>query len=139
RFFSISSLEHHICSTHRNESLRRCPLGWTTLNTNGSVYPQSGNAAADVLIHDNLRCYYKAFSVNLGRCSIIRAERRGIIVGLDVAWEVGIWKVACQLDSQMVVALISNNGASSHPHATKVLTIWNILQHDWAITNVRTI
>ncbi|CAN1325252.1 Putative ribonuclease H protein At1g65750 [Linum perenne] len=63
------------------------PPQWHVLNTDGSVLPDSGRAAVGGVVRDELRRCKLAFSVNLGRCSITRAELRGIIVGLDIAWE----------------------------------------------------
>ncbi|CAN1856235.1 Putative ribonuclease H protein At1g65750, partial [Linum perenne] len=50
-----------------------------------------------------------AFSVNLGRCSITRAELRGLIAGLDLSWDRGWRKVAVQCDSRVAIALLSKN------------------------------
>ncbi|CAN1165453.1 Putative ribonuclease H protein At1g65750 [Linum perenne] len=61
------------------------PEGWVTINTDGSVLQSSGNATAGGLIRDHLGHCFSAFSANLGRCSITRAELRGILHGLEEA------------------------------------------------------
>ncbi|CAN1344914.1 Putative ribonuclease H protein At1g65750, partial [Linum perenne] len=76
----------------------------------------------------------RAFTVNLGRCSITRAELRGILVGLDVVWEVGIRKVAVQVDSRVTIALIYGVDNTLHQHASEVSSIRALLQRDWEVT-----
>ncbi|CAN1128973.1 Putative ribonuclease H protein At1g65750 [Linum perenne] len=92
------------------------PIGWAVLNTDGSVLPQSNSAAAGGLVRDEFGCCLAAFSGNLGRCSITRAELRGLIVGLDLAWEVGIRKLVARVDSTTVINLINAEEEPSHQH-----------------------
>ncbi|CAN1173011.1 Putative ribonuclease H protein At1g65750 [Linum perenne] len=107
--------------------------GWV-LNTDGSVLPTSGSAAAGGLLRDGLGRCTRAFTVNLGRCSITRAELRGILVGLDVVWEVGIRKVEVQVDSRVAIALIYGADNTLHQHASEVSSIRALLQRDWEVT-----
>ncbi|CAN1274381.1 Putative ribonuclease H protein At1g65750 [Linum perenne] len=72
--------------------------------------------------------------VNLGRCSITRAELRGVIGGLTMAWDMGARRVMVQVDSQVAIALISEKGAPCHQHAGEVITIRKLLQRDWEVT-----
>ncbi|CAN1186310.1 Putative ribonuclease H protein At1g65750 [Linum perenne] len=67
-----------------------------------------------------------AFSTNLGRCSITRAELRGIIGGLNLAWDVGARRVMVQVDSRAAVSLISN--------AREVTLIHQLLNREWEVT-----
>ncbi|CAN1147551.1 Putative ribonuclease H protein At1g65750 [Linum perenne] len=69
------------------------PEGWVTVNTDGSVVQPSGNTSTGGLIRDHLGHCSLAFSANLGKCSITRAEMRGILHGLEFSWSSG-----CQLD-----------------------------------------
>ncbi|CAN1147549.1 Putative ribonuclease H protein At1g65750 [Linum perenne] len=59
------------------------PEGWVTVNTDGSVVQPSGNTSTGGLIRDHLGHCSLAFSANLGKCSITRAEMRGILHGLE--------------------------------------------------------
>ncbi|CAN1181677.1 Putative ribonuclease H protein At1g65750, partial [Linum perenne] len=104
------------------------------LNTDGSVLPGSGSAAAGGVVRDELGRCSSAFSVNLGRCSVTRAELRGMIVGLDVVWETGIRRVVVQTDYMVAMTLIKGTRAMCHQHAGEVSTIRMILQHDWEVT-----
>ncbi|CAN1141919.1 Putative ribonuclease H protein At1g65750 [Linum perenne] len=107
---------------------------WHVLNTDGSVLPQLGSAAAGGVLRDESGRGLAAFSANLGRCSITRAELRGIMIGLDVAWEVGIRKVAVQVDSKAAISLINEPGVPCQQHAAEVVAILKLLQPDWEVT-----
>ncbi|CAN1799141.1 Putative ribonuclease H protein At1g65750 [Linum perenne] len=75
------------------------PQEWVTLNSDGSVISASGQAAAGGLIRDHQGRCLAAFTLNLGKCSITRAELRGAVSGLQLAWERGYRKIQLQLDS----------------------------------------
>ncbi|CAN1354630.1 Putative ribonuclease H protein At1g65750, partial [Linum perenne] len=102
------------------------PEDWIVLNTDGSVLKESGSAAAGGLIRDALGRCLAAFSVNLGRCSITRAELRGLIAGLDLSWDRGWRKVAVQCDSRVAIALLSK--------ITEVRAFRNLMLRDWEVT-----
>ncbi|CAN1165457.1 Putative ribonuclease H protein At1g65750, partial [Linum perenne] len=93
------------------------PEGWVTINTDGSVLQSSGNATAGGLIRDHLGHCFSAFSANLGRCSITRAELRGILHGLEFSWSYGYKKVRLHTDSQSAVLLI----LAEDPHYINML------------------
>ncbi|CAL1403678.1 unnamed protein product [Linum trigynum] len=76
---------HQHCLPARTEELiswKPPPAEWVTLNTDGFVLPNSGHATAGGLIRDHLGRYFAAFAMNLGVCSITRAELRGAVEGL---------------------------------------------------------
>ncbi|CAN1180946.1 Putative ribonuclease H protein At1g65750 [Linum perenne] len=54
--------------------------------------------------------------MNLGRCSITRAEIRGAVEGLRRAWEAGFRKVALQMDSQAAITLLTSIGNMTVTH-----------------------
>ncbi|CAN1163588.1 Putative ribonuclease H protein At1g65750 [Linum perenne] len=133
----LGTVHHGIMKLHRHrvEIARDSgPPDWVVLNTDGYVLPDSGSAAAGGLLRDSLGRCTRAFTVNLGRCSITRAELRGIFVGLDVAWEVGIQKVAVKGDSQAAISLISGFDEPNHQHASEVVAIRERLKRDWEVT-----
>ncbi|CAN1256296.1 Putative ribonuclease H protein At1g65750 [Linum perenne] len=53
--------------------------GWFTLNSDGSLYLQNNRAAAGGIIRDCGGNYVSSYAINLGSCSIMRAEIRGIL------------------------------------------------------------
>ncbi|CAN1165102.1 Putative ribonuclease H protein At1g65750 [Linum perenne] len=46
----------------------------------------------------------------------MRAELRGIIIGLQIAWENGFRKVDARIDSQAILTLIKDNESATHQH-----------------------
>ncbi|CAN1291604.1 Putative ribonuclease H protein At1g65750, partial [Linum perenne] len=92
------------------------PPEWVTLNSDGSVLSESGQAAAGGLIRDYQGHCLAAFSKNLGICSIIRAELRGVVSGLQLAWDRGYRKVQLQIDSQCAVLLLQSDDRTDHLH-----------------------
>ncbi|CAN1186305.1 Putative ribonuclease H protein At1g65750 [Linum perenne] len=110
------------------------PPDWVVLNTDGSVMLNTSNAAAGGLLRTDMGRCIAAFSTNLGRCSITRAELRGIIGGLNLAWDVGARRVMVQVDSRAAVSLISNASNPCHQHAGEVTLIHQLLNREWEVT-----
>ncbi|CAN1184226.1 Putative ribonuclease H protein At1g65750 [Linum perenne] len=73
------------------------PADWITVNTDGAVNPQSRKAAAGGLIRHEFGHCLKAFTLNLGACSITRAEMRGAIAGLYFAWDLQFRHIELQM------------------------------------------
>ncbi|CAN1126818.1 Putative ribonuclease H protein At1g65750 [Linum perenne] len=109
------------------------PSGWTVLNSDGSVLQPSGKAAAGGLIRDDMGRCSAAYSLNLGTCSITRAELRGMLFGLQLAWERGHRRVIAQLDSAVAVDLLKASGEITHHHAAEVYQFRELLSRDWCI------
>ncbi|CAN1328314.1 Putative ribonuclease H protein At1g65750 [Linum perenne] len=107
------------------------PDGWVTLNTDGSVNHSTGIATAGGLLRNHLGHCAAAFSANLGKCSITRAELRGILHGLDIAWKENHKQVRVQTDSMTAVKLILADDVPLHQHASEVLAIRDLLQRNW--------
>ncbi|CAN1800862.1 Putative ribonuclease H protein At1g65750 [Linum perenne] len=109
------------------------PKGWVTVNTDGSVVQPSGNTSAGGLIRDHLGHCSLAFSANLGKCSITRAELRGILHGLEFSWSSGHKKVRLQTDSQSAASLILAEDPPLRQHASEVIAIRELLQRNWQV------
>ncbi|CAN1126370.1 Putative ribonuclease H protein At1g65750 [Linum perenne] len=52
--------------------------------------------------------------MNLGACTINRAEIRGAITGLELAWDNGFRQVELQLDSKVTVSLLLSSEEPEH-------------------------
>ncbi|CAN1143560.1 Putative ribonuclease H protein At1g65750, partial [Linum perenne] len=112
--------------------------GWVVLNTDGSVLADCSKAAAGGLIRSaDGRCL-SAFYINLGRCSIMRAELRGVIEGLQRAWGNGFRKVDARVDSQAILSLIRANNLEEHQHGVEVAALRELLERDWEVTITHT-
>ncbi|CAN1146097.1 Putative ribonuclease H protein At1g65750, partial [Linum perenne] len=107
------------------------PQGWFIVNSDGSVLGSRGKAAAGGLLRDGEgRCLH-SYSINLGICSITRAEIRGVLEGIRLAWREGFRKVEVQMDSKAVIAILLDKDQSiDHSHALEVLEF-----RDWATRN----
>ncbi|CAN1743220.1 Putative ribonuclease H protein At1g65750 [Linum perenne] len=103
------------------------------LNSDGSVLHPSSKAAAGGLIRDELGRCLMAFSYNLGRCSITRAELRGAVHGLSIAWNLGYRRVLVQMDSAAAIAILEAKGEIDHQHAMEVIQYRELLTRDWTV------
>ncbi|CAN1188297.1 Putative ribonuclease H protein At1g65750 [Linum perenne] len=104
----------------------------STESLDGSVVQR--RAAAGGIVRDNEGRGLLAYSMNLGICSITRAELRGALEGIKRAWEAGYQRVEIQSDSKAAIdILIDNSAVISHSHAMEVLEFRDWLRRDWEI------
>ncbi|CAL1392737.1 unnamed protein product [Linum trigynum] len=71
--------------------------------------------------------------MNLGRCSITRAEIWGAIRDLQLAWDLGYKRVELQLDSTTAVRLLSETASTDNQHAILVLSFHELRKQDWEL------
>ncbi|CAN1783234.1 Putative ribonuclease H protein At1g65750 [Linum perenne] len=110
------------------------PQGWATLNSDGSVRTPHGQASAGGLIRDSSSNCLQAFTVNLGRCSITRAEICGALEGVRRAWDTGYRKLEVQMDSKKAMSILLNfEPASSHQFTLEVMEFQEWLQREWEV------
>ncbi|CAN1823544.1 Putative ribonuclease H protein At1g65750, partial [Linum perenne] len=129
--FSIRSAYNLIRNTQQEQDtlLWRRVWGWK----DGAVNPLSGKAASGGLIRDEEGRLLKAFTANIGVCSITRAEIRGVLTGLRLAWEAGYKKVLVHMDSRAAIALLQDPNHVTHHHAIEVLQFRDLLTKDWTV------
>ncbi|CAI0449362.1 unnamed protein product [Linum tenue] len=108
------------------------PLEWVTLNSDSPVIPESDHATAGGLIRDHTGCCLAAFASNLEICSITRAELRGAVEGLQLAWERGYCRVRVELDFQCVVQLLHSQ-STDHHHAVVIERFQELCTRDWEV------
>ncbi|CAN1124148.1 Putative ribonuclease H protein At1g65750, partial [Linum perenne] len=111
------------------------PEGFVTINTDGSVLPQNGNATAGGIIRDWTGRPLAVFAANLGACTITRAELRAADIGLRIAWDLGYRKAHLQLDSRVAVEAISNQQAGDNRHSQTIKSIQDMLNRDWEVSS----
>ncbi|CAN1730826.1 Putative ribonuclease H protein At1g65750 [Linum perenne] len=106
--------------------------GWTTLNSDGSVLQNPASAAAGVALRDNVGRIQYAAAINLGTCSITRAEMRGAVEGMLIAWELNVRRLEIQLDSTAAISILlqANTG---HQHSSLVARFQRLRARDWEI------
>ncbi|CAN1239202.1 hypothetical protein LINGRAPRIM_LOCUS2290, partial [Linum grandiflorum] len=66
------------------------PEDCVVVNTDGLVLEQGSQAAGGEVIRDSHGLVLKVFVANFGSCSMTRAELRGMIYGISLAW---IWVI----------------------------------------------
>ncbi|CAN1164676.1 Putative ribonuclease H protein At1g65750 [Linum perenne] len=105
-----------------------------TLNTDGSVERANGDASAGGVLRNWQGRTVDAYTANLGKCSITRAELTGIIVGMERAWNAGIRELEIQTDSLAAVRLLTNDKATEHQHASLIAQYNRLLDRNWNIS-----
>ncbi|CAN1831535.1 Putative ribonuclease H protein At1g65750 [Linum perenne] len=106
---------------------------WITLNTDGSLN-SDGHAGAGGVLRTSEARVVRAFSTNLGRCSITRAEIRGIIEGMQLAWNLGIRKLAIQTDSLAALKILQDGSRLDHQHANLTRRFQLMIAWTWEVT-----
>ncbi|CAN1165594.1 hypothetical protein LINPERPRIM_LOCUS33817 [Linum perenne] len=75
-----------------------------------------------------------AYTMNLGYCSITRAEMRGALRGLELVWDAGYRKLIVRLDSMAAFKLLTNSGESDHQHGIETLRFRELISRNWEVT-----
>lgn len=83
------------------------PSGTFKLTVDGSRLSNSGCIAGGGLIRNAGRDLISGFTVNLGVGEILVAELWALYFGLKIAWELNIPHLIAEVDSALVVNLIS--------------------------------
>ncbi|CAN1785082.1 Putative ribonuclease H protein At1g65750 [Linum perenne] len=109
------------------------PEGWVVLNSDGSADRRIGRATAGGILRDSEGRGLLAFSMNLGRCSITRAEMRGAIEGLRRTWDAGHRNVILRMDSRAAIALLTNASETPHQHAMEAFEFQDLQRRDWRL------
>ncbi|CAN0904087.1 Putative ribonuclease H protein At1g65750 [Linum grandiflorum] len=107
--------------------------GWMCLNSDGSVHAGTRKAAAGGVIRDSRGEVLSAFSLNSGSCSITRAEIRGVMYGVEVAWKLGVHKLEIQVDSKCVVEILNGSDRSSDQYENLITKFQRLRARDWEI------
>ncbi|CAN1808178.1 Meiotic recombination protein DMC1 homolog [Linum perenne] len=100
------------------------------INSDGSVNPISRQASARGLIRDAEGRCLLVFTINLGTCSITRAEMSEAITGLELAWDKGFRKVVLQLDSLAVISLLTSEDDTDHQHHIETIRFRELKNRD---------
>ncbi|CAN1187226.1 Putative ribonuclease H protein At1g65750 [Linum perenne] len=71
--------------------------------------------------------------MNLGSCSMTRAEMRGAIEGLRRTWDAGYRKVILRVDSLTAISLLLNKADTLHQHGMKTTQFQELVDKDWTV------
>ncbi|KAF7842625.1 hypothetical protein G2W53_004923 [Senna tora] len=104
-----------------------------TCNTDGSVLEGRDTAACGGVIRDCSGTFLLGYSRNLGSCSILWAELRGILEGLNLLWASGFRNVDVESDSKASINMIDQGVPSTHPCAALVYRIREVRDRGWDV------
>ncbi|CAN1802249.1 Putative ribonuclease H protein At1g65750 [Linum perenne] len=94
---------------------------------------QVGRAATEGLARDSEgRCSF-VYTMNLGSCSITRAEMRGVNEGMRQAWEAGYRRVVLQLDSQVAITLLTSDEGLYNQHGLEIENFRELRGLNWMV------
>uniref|UniRef100_A0A2C9U9I4 RNase H type-1 domain-containing protein n=1 Tax=Manihot esculenta TaxID=3983 RepID=A0A2C9U9I4_MANES len=71
------------------------------------------------------------FAVNLGQCSVIIAEIRGILEGLKLSQNLGITLIQVECDNLVAVQMINGDIPSPPVLASLISRIQHLLNQEW--------
>ncbi|CAN1142156.1 Putative ribonuclease H protein At1g65750 [Linum perenne] len=108
--------------------------GWFSLDSDGSLVHNPISAAAGGIIRDSDGRFVGAYAANLGVCSIMRAELRGIVEGMKLAWNKGIRKLSIQSDSKAAVETLSNRRSPVGQHSSLVEQFFELSSRLWEVS-----
>ncbi|CAL1383991.1 unnamed protein product [Linum trigynum] len=109
------------------------PMEWISVHIDGSVKQPNSTAAAGGLIRDWTGRCIGAFVENLGICTITRAEIKGAIRGLQVAWKEGFRKVLLYLDSTTAINILTAPDQRDHRYFNLVQQFRELVQQNWEV------
>ncbi|XP_061344134.1 uncharacterized protein LOC133290088 [Gastrolobium bilobum] len=95
--------------------------GYVKLNTDGTARGNPGPAACGGVIRDSSGRWLHGFACKLGVCSAFKAELRGILRGLKIAWGEGFHNIEVESDSKSVISVLTKDGAAVHWMANYIL------------------
>ncbi|CAN1732174.1 Putative ribonuclease H protein At1g65750 [Linum perenne] len=107
--------------------------GWFTLNTNGSFHASTKSAVVGGLIRDD-QGRFVLVATRLGSCSVVRAEMRGVVDGMALAWDKGIRTLRIQTDSSLAVSLFANACSTNHQHSSLLGIFQKLKRRNWEVT-----
>ncbi|CAN1130091.1 Putative ribonuclease H protein At1g65750, partial [Linum perenne] len=102
-----------------------------TLNSDGAVDRGTKKASTRGILRSSDGMCLLAYTMNLGYCSITRAEMRGAIEGLKRAWEAGFRRIILQMDSMAAISLLFNGDEIRHQHRMETFEFQDLRRMDW--------
>jgi len=99
-FFAIGlGIKSAPCRAIVQVAWKRPPVGWTTLNTNGSAVSNPGKASCGGLLRNSEGIWLKGFARGVGCTTSCVAELWALRDGLNLASSLGIKNLIVQLDA----------------------------------------
>ncbi|XP_061373781.1 uncharacterized protein LOC133316100 [Gastrolobium bilobum] len=109
------------------------PMGCVKVNTDGSSKSGNIQGGCGGSLRDVSGLWLKGFAKRLGACNSMKAENWGMLLGLQMAWDLGHRRVIIEGDSQAALNLINEGVAGNHPLAGLIRRIGQIRSWDWQV------
>ncbi|MBA0701929.1 hypothetical protein Goari_027238 [Gossypium aridum] len=104
---------------------------WYKLNMNGGVDMRSGSAIAGGIVRSYQGDWVVGYGRNIGVSSILEAELRAIVDGLETAWEKGVRQLLIESDSRTAVDQILGAKMVGLPRLASEVHNW--ISRDWQV------
>ncbi|KAK9012100.1 hypothetical protein V6N11_040169 [Hibiscus sabdariffa] len=131
----LSPEERELPAKYSSKKGRGRLLDWCKLNVDETQDHSSGFTACGGLIRDHNGRWVRDFAHLLGVCSSIKVELWAVHEGLVQAWALGLRRVVVEVDSTLVLCLLSQ-----HPGMVLSMIIvqhlLTLLGRDWSVNLV---
>ncbi|PKI41804.1 hypothetical protein CRG98_037804 [Punica granatum] len=107
--------------------------GWVKVNTDGSSRGNSGLAGAGGVIRGEDGQWIEGFAHNVGFATSVIAELWGALIGLQYAWDLGLWRIVLEVDSEVVKLMITRPSPTAASTKLLVEDIRELLIRDWQV------
>lgn len=130
---NINLAKIHCQRVERNISWTFPDVDWVKCNTDGSCVDGGNRTACGGVFRDCSGRWVKGFTKYLGSGSVLASELWGILMGLSVAWEMGVQPLWIESDSMVAVNLIMGGCVITHPFYNIVNRIRNLHGRNWTV------
>lgn len=79
------------------------------------------------MIRDYGGHFISTYATNLGTCSVLQAELRGILVRVRLACEIGKTSLIMESDSMLAITLLKSGCGDHHPQASLIREIKRVM------------
>ena len=115
------------------ESWRPPEEGWVKVNVDGAYSRSANRSACGGLLRDSAGKFLKGFIHPLENGDDLTAEIWACLLGLKIAWSLGIRKVWLESDSsECLDLLLIQGGGSHHRDADVIQEVQRLLNMDWS-------
>ncbi|PRQ23567.1 putative ribonuclease H-like domain, reverse transcriptase zinc-binding domain-containing protein [Rosa chinensis] len=94
--------------------------GWVKLNVDGARANLNGKIGAGRVLRDQDGNWIHGFTAHIGQGQVLEAETWGMLLGLQMAANLGMDKVVVECDSEVLVSLMNNGVDDLHPLKTVI-------------------
>ncbi|XP_072076840.1 uncharacterized protein [Arachis hypogaea] len=101
--------------------------GVIKINVDGSFFSHINNASCGGVIRHHLGKFIKAFSCNLGSCSIMHAKLWAIIKALQIVISENFRDIVIESNSLMAINFIKDGSPPHHPCAALLEDVHNMV------------